>query len=344
MSGLKIGIIGAGWFASRRHAPDLKAIPDASMVAACRRDRAALDVFCDHFGIAGRYSDYREMLDREDMDAVVIASPHAHHFEQAVAALERGLHVLVEKPIAIRAVDARSLCDLAREKQLVLAVGLNPPYWPHCHQAKKWLQEGAIGELEAVEITWINSAPGVFGKEPLPQGLPGVVRPTLFRGDASLGGGGHLMDGGQHNVSELLWISGQRVNLLGAVMDHGPVDYRAALCLRLENGAVASITGVVDSGIGARRAHSSYFGSAGTIQLGVMPFRATLERPGKDSMVVDEAAAPPTPTPVEDLVRCIRSGGVPLGSPEHALEATELIEAAYAAAARAFPLPTPEPV
>lgn len=331
---LRIAVMGAGWFASRRHLPDLMELPDVQVAAACRRDQDALARFCDHFNIPGRFSDYGQMLDATRPDAVVIASPHALHFEQTAECLRRGVHVLVEKPLALKAVDAEQLAALAANRGLTLAVALNPPYWRHCHLLRDWIAEGRIGRLEAVEIVWLNCAAGLFGKEPLPERLPGIVRPTGFRSDPELGGGGHLMDGGQHNISELLWVTGATPSAVSAAMDQLPVDLRASVSISLKNGAIASVTGLADSRLGTRRAHSAYYGSEGTLRLSVAPFRVTLERQGADNVVVDEHEMPVVLSPAADLVRCIRSGAAPLGTAAHAIETTRVIEMAYQSAAR----------
>jgi predicted dehydrogenase len=310
-------------------------LTDVQVVGACRRDQQALNKFCDHFEIPGRFADFHDLLQSTHPDAVVIASPHALHHEQARECLRKGIHVLVEKPLALNSVQAADLCQIASEQNRVLAVALNPPYWAHCHLARQWIAEGRIGTLEAVEISWLSSAAALFGKEPLPEKMPGVVRPTSFRSDVSLSGGGQLMDGGQHTVSELLWVTGRPAMAVSSTMDSVPQDMRSSVSVVLDNRAVATLMGVADSRIGARRAHSTYYGSEGTIRIGVGPFRIVLERPGKSPETVEEPEMPIIPTPVEDLVRCIRSGDAPLGSPGHALETTRVIEAAYRSSASA---------
>ncbi|HGJ65740.1 TPA: Gfo/Idh/MocA family oxidoreductase, partial [bacterium] len=97
MKKIKIGVIGAGSFASRRHIPVIVKSSDAELVALCRRDREMLQKMAEHFNCDYTFTDYRDMLDSVEMDAVLIATPHALHFENTMLALEKGLHVLVEK-------------------------------------------------------------------------------------------------------------------------------------------------------------------------------------------------------------------------------------------------------
>lgn len=333
---IRVAVIGAGWFASRRHIPDLLQDQSVELVAACRRDTSALETICNHFNIPGRYTDFEQMLRNEQPDAAVIASPHAHHSEQIRRCLELGVHVLVEKPLALTVMDAERLSALALQQSRVLAVALNPPYWPFCHTVRDWIDEGRIGSLEAVQIAWLNCAAGFFGREALPEKLPGVVRPTLFRSDPKLSGGGQLMDGGQHNISELLWVTRQPAVSVAATMDQLPVDLRSCVSVTLANGAVGSVLGIADSHYGERRAHSTYFGSDGTIRVNVAPFKVTLERKGQENVVVQEPDMPKVPSPVADLIECIRTGRQPLGAPSHAVDTTRVIEMAYRSAAEAM--------
>lgn len=324
---LRIGIIGAGAFASRRHLPELVSSPDVTVVAACRRDRDALDTVADHFAIPRRFAEWREMLDRVEMDAVVIATPHDQHSTQAAAALERGLHILLEKPMALTVEEARSLRDLARSKGLVLSVGFNPPYWGHTRALKQGISAGKIGTLESASIVWLRNVEHVFGKAPLPEDPGAIVKPTLFRGDAQQNGGGQLMDGGGHLLSELLYVTCKRALSVSALMDQTPQDMRAVVTVRLEDDVFASVSAVANSGSGERRVRSAYDGSLGTVQAAGSP--PTVVWPTDDTSALLDT---PAPTPVGDWLTCIRTGAVPAGSADHALEVTELLAAAYRSA------------
>ena len=85
---VRLGVIGAGWFVSRRHLPDAKAKKEVTLTSLCRRDSAARAKMEAHFGLpeGSGYDDWRAMLDRSPLDAVLIATPNSLHFEQAKAA------------------------------------------------------------------------------------------------------------------------------------------------------------------------------------------------------------------------------------------------------------------
>jgi len=201
---IRIGVIGAGAFASRRHLPSLVESSDAEIVALCRRNQEMLVKMADHFNVERTFTDYCAMLDNVEMDGVLVASPHALHYEHAKTAMERNLHVLIEKPMTVRSDEARDLIVLAEAKKRVLLIALNPPYWAHGLFLQKAIQDGEIGEIEAININWVGDVREVYGKIPFPENLPGVVPPTTFRADPKMAGGGHLLDGGSQSKGTLI--------------------------------------------------------------------------------------------------------------------------------------------
>ncbi len=108
---LRVGIIGMGLIAALGHVPQLRATGRVEIVAACRRDPTKLAMASDALGIPQTYTDWREMLGRAPLDAVVLTTPVHLHTEPTIAALERGLHVLVEKPMALASRDAQAMVD-----------------------------------------------------------------------------------------------------------------------------------------------------------------------------------------------------------------------------------------
>jgi predicted dehydrogenase len=332
MERVRIGVVGAGWFASRRHLPDIGRCARAELVAVCRRDPGELQRIVEHFGHPAGYAEYRQMLDEAALDAVLICTPHALHAPQARAALERGLHVLVEKPLALTAAEAEALAALALERSLVLGVAVNPPYWAHCHALRDWVASGGLGELELADLRWLGSVEALYGRGPLPETLPGVVRPSLFRGDPALAGGGHLMDAGSHLVSELLWVTGQTPAAVTALMDDPANDLRTSVAMELSNGAMATLCVRGDSRYPDRRVCSRYYGSAGRADIDGMPFQLTLSPHGADPTTSAEAELPSVPSPVENFVEAVQGHAALLSPPEHGVALARVMEAAYQSA------------
>ena len=162
--------------------------------ALCRRDAHELVRVANAFAVRQTHRDFNELIASGNVDAVIVCSPHHLHYQHNTATLEAGLHVLLEKPITIDPARGRRLVALAQEKSLVLSVAQNPLYWNHCHFLRGRIAAGALCEIEAVSINWLGNALGVLGIEDLPEHMPGVVKPTLFRSSAHENGGGFLID------------------------------------------------------------------------------------------------------------------------------------------------------
>src|SRR5262245_39492183 len=128
--------------------PILAARDDVEMTAVCRLGRRELEQVRDKFGFRFATENAAELVSYPGLDAVIISSPHTLHYEHARLALERGLHVLCEKPMCTRADHARELVRLANEKEVHLLVPYGWHYKPFVQQAKQWLDEGAIGTVQ----------------------------------------------------------------------------------------------------------------------------------------------------------------------------------------------------
>src|SRR5437016_5008587 len=114
MSKVRCAVIGAGWWGTTAHIPALKSMEAAELVAVQNQDEARARKIAADFGIPLGTSSVEELLAIEGLDAVVISStPNAHH-EQAKAALQKGLHILVEKPLALTTQQADDLVETAR--------------------------------------------------------------------------------------------------------------------------------------------------------------------------------------------------------------------------------------
>ncbi|MEM1569323.1 MAG: Gfo/Idh/MocA family oxidoreductase, partial [Candidatus Bathyarchaeia archaeon] len=99
MDKIKVGIIGCGGIASSTHVPNYLKLPDVSVVACADIDVSRARDFAKKFNIPAFYGDYRDMLDKESLDAVSVCTPNVAHKEPSIAAMKAGAHVLVEKPM-----------------------------------------------------------------------------------------------------------------------------------------------------------------------------------------------------------------------------------------------------
>ena len=290
---LRVGLVGAGWFATRRHLPNLQSHSQVDLVAICRRDQEKRGLIADQFNIPGRYRDFDDML-------------HSEHLE-----------ALVEK---------------ATEGNHVLGVALNPPYWPHTRYARDLIGEGTIGQIEGISIQWIGNSEGVFGLAPLPDEMPGLVKPSLYRGDHVLSGGGHLMDTGSHLISEFLWLSRFRPVKVAAQMDDTKLDMRIGLQVCLAGDVHAGINCVGNSSSDGRRIRNVYYGTKGTLTIEGLPFSVTIDLHGGGSIQKSENEMDEAPGPVEDFVLAINEGREPASTGRHGTDVVWVLEAAYRSA------------
>ena len=163
----RIGVIGAGWWAAVNHLPALKANRDCEIVAVNRLGSPELAELQRKFEVPRGFEDYRAMLDEVPMDGVVISSPHVLHHEHAVAALDKGCHLLVEKPLTTTAADARDLVAKADAagKQVIVPYGWNFKDWTD--EARTLVASGEIGRIEHVVLQMASALEDLFAGQPM---------------------------------------------------------------------------------------------------------------------------------------------------------------------------------
>jgi scyllo-inositol 2-dehydrogenase (NADP+) len=142
---LKVGLVGAGKMGIS-HFAIVNAHDDAEVVAVCDTTGYVLSVLKKQTGVQV-YRDYREMIDQAGLDAVIIATPTATHFECARYALSRGLHLFVEKPLTLGLTQSQTLCELADRAKVVNQVGFHNRFIGTFQEARRLIAAGALGEV-----------------------------------------------------------------------------------------------------------------------------------------------------------------------------------------------------
>lgn len=219
MGPYKLGIIGYGGFGQFLHHA-WRDIPELVLVAVSGRrksPRVPVEV--------AYYSDWRRLLEREELDIVVIATPPATHAEIACSALERGIHVLVEKPLATSLEDAERIADTASRTGTRATVDLMMRYNPILEGLRGITRAGSLGRLFRVDVE--NYAAG--------DSLP----PEHWFWDWGLSGG-ILVEHGVHFFDAVHFLSGARARKISGTLwrDGGRVDRMAAQVLH-EGGLIA---------------------------------------------------------------------------------------------------------
>ena len=217
MSELKIGVIGTGGrggVARHAHKPDY----GSRIVACCDLVDSSLGSAKDRYG-SGLYTthNYRDLLDRE-LDAVFITTPDYLHEEHAIAALEAGMAVYLEKPMAITIEGCDRILNLAHKKQVRLYLGHNMRHMAFVLKLKELIDTGAIGD---VKTAWCRHFVGHGGDFYFKD----------WHADRRLSTG-LLLQKAAHDIDVLHWLCNsytRRVNAMGALKVYGDIDSRHSL-------------------------------------------------------------------------------------------------------------------
>ena len=148
----RIGIIGAGWIAEKM-AQALAPIKDIEVYAIASRSNQKAESFAKEYNIPKAYGSYAEMVTDPQVDLVYIATPHSHHFEHSMLALESGKPVLVEKAFTANASQAEKLIQTAKDKGLFITEAIWTRYMPLSHKVKEIMDSGIIGKPRIITAT-----------------------------------------------------------------------------------------------------------------------------------------------------------------------------------------------
>jgi predicted dehydrogenase len=153
---VKIGIVGCGVHAQLIHLPMLKKNKNCEVVALCDTDIRKLDHLTNRYNIKKHYLDYDKLLQDEEIDALVIATPNYLHSPMAIGALEYDKDVLVETPMAIKAEDAEAMVKLAEKKNRILLPALSQRLRSDVQLIKKFIDGGELGSLYYSKAGWLR--------------------------------------------------------------------------------------------------------------------------------------------------------------------------------------------
>ena len=342
---LRAGVIGAGSWAVASHIPNLvQRSHEIELVGVVRPDRELLDWVAGEFGFQAASTDYREVLDQR-LDICIVSSPNRFHYEHAMAALQSGCHVMVEKPFTIDPDEAWDLVDTAErlDRHLLLALGWN--YKPMVRRAKELVEEGGgFGDVEHIMIDMSSAA-----RELLAVGAPyetgssvATARPETYM-DPTVSGGGYAQAQLSHALGMVLWLAEEvRAADVFAFMSkplRAPVELHDAITVRFANGGIATVSG--------SSCHLGYDGNKHVLSVRIIGSRAMLSvdvgrelvywyRDGGDEVRLDlddHAGDYDCDGPVHTLVDLALGRDVRNCSPGHVgARAVEVTEAAYRSA------------
>jgi predicted dehydrogenase len=334
---VRLGFIGAGWWSTAVYIPRLATREDVELSAVCRRSPSELEQVRESFGFRFATPDYRELVE-QPLDGVVVTSPHSLHYEHAKAALEHGLHVMVDKPFALKATEAWELVELGRAKGLHVLVPYGYNYSPFAAEAHRLLSEGALGEIEHVlchkassvrQLLEGNLGPRGFGKAMF------APQATTWA-DPSVAGGGYGVAQLTHALGLLFYIAPLRAASVYAEMASptSQVELYDAISARFTNGATGSISGAGGVPRPFRpQVDIRIFGREGMMLLDVERERLELHRHDGKDFVLPMQPGDGTytcDTPPDRFVDLIKGLDVPnQSSGEVGARVVELLDAAY---------------
>ncbi len=226
---MNVGIVGAG-LQGRRRAQALIQFEDDRLVAVADVNRDAAESLASGAD-AKAYSNWEEITNRGDIDAVVICTPPNLHAPIGLAAMQNGKHVLCEKPLAMNPTEAEKMLAAAQNNHIKLKCGFNHRHHPGLKQAKAWINQGLIGDLISIRCQYgIGGRPG-YDKE--------------WRADAKVAGGGQLMDQGMHLLDLCRWFLGNFNEVFGflatSYWDVAPLEDNVFALMRTQRGQIASM-------------------------------------------------------------------------------------------------------
>jgi predicted dehydrogenase len=273
MKKVRIGIIGAGWWATTAHIPAVKSHSGAELVAVQSREKANCEKIARDFGAKHALVDYQDLLALKELDAVIVSSTPNVHFAQARAALERGLHVLIEKPMTFTVDEARELVEIAAQKKLQLLVSCPWHFTAHGKEARRLVRSGALGQIKMISVLMTNPVDKLLrGINTSPTHGMDKVYIEPCRGsynDPEIAGGGQIYCQVSHAAAYLTFLTGLRPAEVYARFDYDGCqnDIYNALTVTLETGALANVASTAATPLSERNYEVRIFGSKAILEL-----------------------------------------------------------------------------
>lgn len=332
----RIAVIGAGWYSTLANIPGLIDYSGADLVAICDTDSDRATETAEKFDIPHCFTDVAGLLASGLADGVIVTVPHTAHYPVCRAALDAGLHVMVEKPMTVTARDAWDLIE--RAAGLHLMVGQTFNFTRVAAAVRAALPR--IGGLVQVVGAFSSHTQRLFaGESAQPDGRGGSYADPRLAG----GGQGHAQL--THLVGALCWTADMRATEVFAYFDNRglAVDVVNSVSVRFAGGALGSLSGTGTMPRGQRpHEHLVYYGVDGVIRYDLAAAVAEIFLPGGETErigLVPGESAYPIEAPARAFADLI-AGRVTetAGPPVPAARSVELLDAAYASAAQGRPI------
>ena len=314
---LKWGVLGAGSVAQRRAMPAIKKADGAELHALLSRDTARAERLAHEHGATKAYTNVDTLFGDDKLDAIYVSTPVYLHCEQVIAAAERGLHVLCDKPMALTPQECSEMIAACNANGVHLQICFLFRFHSCFQQIRTWVDEGRFGQL-------------VHGRMPFLKQYQ--LAPDEWRAQPEKGGGGCFMDLGPHSVDLLRYLIGE-VNAVSAFYDSTKrgiaVEETGGIFLRFDNGAQA----FTDLSFSVPQCDIvlELYGTEGTVWVyNDDGWKMKTYFAGEQQLI---------PSQYEDLYQCqfehfadcVQNGALPITTGFDGLRANEILAAAYRA-------------
>ena len=262
---VRVGIIGTSWWAEIMFLPSLKSHESVEIIAICGRDQNRASEMADKYNIPQIFANYRQMIEKANLDAIIISTPDDLHHQMTMDALDHDLHVLCEKPMALNVDQAREMYQKAKSKNVINMI-LFPWRWmPHFKYIKTLIDDGYLGSCFEAQFRFV----GGFGNQP----------EYLWRFDGSRANGvlgdlgAHMFDFSRWYMGEISRVSAQLNTVVKRPgIDGNPItpsNDSAFITLEFESGAhgLVHVTAVTHTGDRNAEIGIILHGDSGTIEV-----------------------------------------------------------------------------
>ncbi len=252
----KVAFIGCGRATENLHLPALQKIDNVEVVALADTNSKQMNAVAGKFNIKNCYEDYRAILTDPSVDIVAVCVPVRHHFSIAMAVIESGKHLLVEKPLTLTLDEADTLVRAAESTDKKIMVGFNLRHHRLIQEAKKMLDNGDLGEIESIRSQWTSA---IRYKQQLPD----------WRNSREQGGGA-LFEIGVHHFD--LWrylLKSDIAEISAHSKSQNYPDETVTVTAKMENGVVAS---AMFSEIASDHNELEICGSKGRLRISLFQF------------------------------------------------------------------------
>lgn len=338
---LRFGVIGCGRIAPK-HTESIIAIPDAELIAVCDIIPEKAKEYARLYN-AEPYLDYKELLQRKDIDIVTIATPSGNHAEIGIEAAKAGKHVMVEKPMSMTLKEADNLIKACKEYNVKLSVIHQNRYNQSIKILRDAMESGRFGKLTHGQATirW-NRNDEYYTQAP-------------WRG-TKLQDGGVLMNQSIHNIDLLQWMMGPVESVFGYTTTAlRPIEMEdvAGAVIRFKNGAIGLIEAATTIYPKNIEETLNIFGETGSVIIGGIAVNRveTWEFPNceeeKEQIFAAQENDPPTVYGfghreiIEDMIKAVKSNTSPPLNGEEGRKALEIILAIYKSQESGLPVKIP---